>query len=93
MRKKRKLTSKSDAQPSTTGSKKQNLKGKAKQKEKAPKRLLIPIPAQDDDQDTDVPNDDLGVLDEYGDAVMFLDRLDYTGIARSVRMVLIVHIL
>ncbi len=84
MHKKRKLTSKSDAQLSTTASKKQNTKGKAKQKEKAPERLLIPIPTQDDDEDTDVPNDDMGVLDEYGDAVMFLDRLDYKGIARSV---------
>ncbi|KAL4265268.1 Nucleolar complex-associated protein 3 [Pleurotus pulmonarius] len=81
--KKRKLTSKSDAQLTTTASKKQNTKGKAKQKEKAPERLLIPIPTQDDDEDTDVPNDDMGVLDEYGDAVMFLDRLDYKGIARS----------
>ncbi|KAF4579051.1 hypothetical protein EYR36_000860 [Pleurotus pulmonarius] len=79
--KKRKLTSKSDAQLTTTASKKQNTKGKAKQKEKAPERLLIPIPTQDDDEDTDVPNDDMGVLDEYGDAVMFLDRLDYKGIA------------
>lgn len=84
MHKKRKLTSKSDAQTSTTGSKKQALKSKGKQKEKAPERLLIPIPSQDDDEDTDVPNDDVGVLDEYGDTVMFLDRLDYKGIARSV---------
>ncbi|OBZ75212.1 Nucleolar complex protein 3 [Grifola frondosa] len=57
-------------------------KTKAKGKEKASDRLIIPIPTQGDD-DVELSENDLEVLEEFGSAATFLNRLDEKGIARS----------
>ncbi|KAH9951376.1 nucleolar complex-associated protein 3 [Amylocystis lapponica] len=63
--------------------KKAAVKAKVKGKEKAADRPTIPIPNQVDDEDVELSDEDLDMLEEYGDAVSFLGRLDQKGIARS----------
>lgn len=58
-------------------------KVKAKGKDKAADRGVIPIPIYDDD-DIALSNEDIGLLDEYGGATAFLQSLDEKGIARYV---------
>jgi len=72
--KKRKITN-------DTGSKKPSSKSKAKGKEKAADRVIIPIPAYD--EEIELSDEDLDAFEDYGDAVGFLSRLDEKGIARS----------
>ncbi|KAH7889728.1 nucleolar complex-associated protein-domain-containing protein [Phlebopus sp. FC_14] len=55
-------------------------------KEKAYDREYVAIPAvsaDDDAQDSDLSEQDEGLIDEFGDAVEFLKTLDRKGIARS----------
>ncbi|KAI8998713.1 nucleolar complex-associated protein 3 [Trametes punicea] len=56
---------------------------KAKGKERASDKQIIPIPNQGDEDDVELSEDDLGLLEQYGPAVSFLQRLDEKGIARS----------
>ncbi|EPT05997.1 hypothetical protein FOMPIDRAFT_1026864 [Fomitopsis schrenkii] len=65
----------------TIDAKKPSTKPKAKGKEKAADRETIPIPAFDDD--ADLSDEDLDALEEFGDAIGFLSKLDEKGIARS----------
>lgn len=74
--KKRKLTA-------TDEVKKQKKTPKAKGKEKAADRGFIPIPQrQDDDNDSELSEEDLELLEEFGQAAGFLTRLDEKGISR-----------
>ncbi|THH12644.1 hypothetical protein EW146_g7505 [Bondarzewia mesenterica] len=56
---------------------------KSKGKERAFKRETIPIPNQGAEYEPELSDQDFELLDEYGAAVSFLDRLDEKGIARS----------
>lgn len=57
-------------------------KAKAKGKDKAADRGIIPIPAAREGDDVDLSDEDLDMLEEYGDAVSFLGHLDVKGIAK-----------
>jgi nucleolar complex protein 3 len=58
---------------------------KAKGKDHAYDRLIIPIPTKDgDEEDSTLDEEDTGFMDEYGSAVQFLSKLDEKGIARCV---------
>lgn len=59
---------------------------KGKGKEKAADREIIPIPANDDD--VELSEEDLDLLEEYGDAVGFLGKLDRKGIAMCVALLI-----
>lgn len=52
-------------------------------KDKAADRGIIPIPsANDDNVEVDVSDQDLAVLEEFGESVNFLNKLDRNGIMR-----------
>ncbi|KAI0695905.1 nucleolar complex-associated protein-domain-containing protein [Cytidiella melzeri] len=57
-------------------------KAKAKGKQRAADRGTIPIPISNHD-DVDLSDEDMDVLEEFGDAAAFLSTLDEKGIARS----------
>ncbi|KAI0093628.1 nucleolar complex-associated protein 3 [Irpex rosettiformis] len=57
-------------------------KSKAKGKQKAADRGVIPIPALDDDG-VELSDDDMDMLEEFGSGAAFLTALDEKGIARS----------
>ncbi|KAI0934378.1 hypothetical protein AcV5_006236 [Taiwanofungus camphoratus] len=65
------------------GKKRQSSKTKDKGKAKAAAKEIIPIPAQNNDEDVELSEEDLDVFEEYGPALAFLNRLDEKGIARS----------
>ncbi|KAL6300168.1 nucleolar complex-associated protein-domain-containing protein [Sparassis latifolia] len=64
-------------------SKAKSSKAKGKGKEKAMDRGIIPIPVLGNDEDMELSDEDVDMLEEYGSAVAFLDRLDEKGITRS----------
>lgn len=66
------------------GKKRQSSKTKDKGKAKAAAKEIIPIPAQNNDEDVELSEEDLDVFEEYGPALAFLNRLDEKGIARWV---------
>ncbi|THH01412.1 hypothetical protein EW026_g1281 [Hermanssonia centrifuga] len=76
--KRRKVTA-TKSKNSFEGAKK---KPKAKGKDKAADRGIIPIPAVIE-EDVELSDEDLDLLEEYGNAASFLNRLDEKGIARS----------
>ena len=55
-----------------------------KGKERASDKSTIPIPTCLNDDDTPLSDQDLNLLEEYGEAIGFLDALDHKGIARCV---------
>ena len=57
---------------------------KSKGKDKAADRGFIPIPVRDDQDDSELSDEDLQLLEEYGGAAAFLDTLDEKGITRCV---------
>jgi len=61
-------------------------KGQEKEpkKEKAADRGIIPIPNLNNDEDTDISDQDIGLLSEFGEAAGFLKSLDRKGIMRCV---------
>lgn len=68
-----------------TSNKPGKLSAKGKGTEKASDRKTIPIPIvprDDEDEDSALSDQDLELLEEYGDAASFLNRLDQTGISR-----------
>ncbi|TFK42615.1 nucleolar complex-associated protein-domain-containing protein [Crucibulum laeve] len=76
--KKRKLSGKFSTQ------KNKATKDKSKAKvEKAADRGIIPIPSLENQQDVDLSDQDMEVLQEFGQAASFLERLDHKGIMRS----------
>ncbi len=75
--KRRKVTA-TKSKNSFEGAKK---KPKAKGKDKAADRGIIPIPAVIE-EDVELSDEDLDLLEEYGNAASFLNRLDEKGIAR-----------
>lgn len=52
-------------------------------KEKFADRGIIPIPVHENEEDAELSDGDVDVLNEYGNAVSFLDKLDHKGILRS----------
>ena len=84
--KKRKTVSSSAAKTGDRDARtrKQASKTKDKGKAKAFERITIPIPSRNDDGDAELSEEDLDLLEEYGSAVSFLQRLDEKGIARCV---------
>ncbi|EMD38522.1 hypothetical protein CERSUDRAFT_73003 [Gelatoporia subvermispora B] len=79
---KRRKVSKAKDTLAVSGNKRSTAK--AKGKEKASERATIPIPAvQANDEEAELSEEDLDLLEEYGTAVTFLNRLDEKGIARS----------
>ena len=58
-----------------------------KGKERASNRPTIPIPTSLDDDDAPLSDQDLNLLEEFGEAAGFLDSLDHKGIARWVILV------
>ncbi|KAI0064596.1 nucleolar complex-associated protein 3 [Artomyces pyxidatus] len=56
---------------------------KAKGKDYAFDRPTIPIPQLNDDEDSDLEEQDIQLVEEYGGAVAFLQSLDEKGISRS----------
>ncbi|KAK0459691.1 nucleolar complex-associated protein-domain-containing protein [Desarmillaria tabescens] len=62
---------------------------KAKGKEKAADRLVIPIP--EGDQDSSLSDQDVDLLNGYGSSVAFLGRLDEAGISRSKKETIRLH--
>lgn len=54
---------------------------KEKEKEKAAKKVTIAIPGQDD-EDVDLSDQDLDVLEAFGNGASFLKQLDRKGISR-----------
>lgn len=63
---------------------KNGVKPKAKGKEKASDRGIIPIPVQTEgsEDESDLEDQDLGILEQYGANAGFLQSLDQTGISR-----------
>ena len=59
----------------------------AKGKERASDKPTIPIPTGLDADDIPLSDQDLNLLEEYGEAAGFLDGLDYKGIARCVTLI------
>lgn len=59
-----------------------------KGKERASDKPIIPIPTSLDDNDAPLSDQDLNLLEEYGEAAGFLDSLDHKGIARCVLLIL-----
>lgn len=64
-----------------------------KPKEKAAHKATIPIPNDDSAGEIELSDQDLELLETYGNAVSFLDNLDQKGIARFVRSCFVVYIL
>lgn len=62
-------------------------------KEKAAHKATIPIPNADGTGEIELSDQDLELLETYGNAVSFLDNLDQKGISRSVRSCFVVHFL
>ncbi|KAK0210717.1 nucleolar complex-associated protein-domain-containing protein [Desarmillaria ectypa] len=62
---------------------------KAKGKEKAADRLVIPIP--EGDKDSSLSDQDMDLLNGYGSSVAFLGRLDQAGISRSKKETIRLH--
>ncbi|KAK0228505.1 nucleolar complex-associated protein-domain-containing protein, partial [Armillaria fumosa] len=62
---------------------------KAKGKEKAADRLVIPIP--EGDEDSSLSDQDMDLLNGYGNSVAFLGRLDQAGISRSKKETVRLH--
>ncbi|CAK5277429.1 unnamed protein product, partial [Mycena citricolor] len=62
---------------------KYNVKPKDKNKQKAADRGMIPVPANASDDEADLSDQDVELLEEYGDALSFLDGLDQKAISRS----------
>ena len=60
----------------------------AKGKERASDKPTIPIPTGLDGDDVPLSDQDLNLLDEYGEAIGFLDSLDHKGIARCVILII-----
>jgi hypothetical protein len=56
----------------------------AKGKERASEKPTIQLPTYFNDDDMPLSDQDLNLLDEYGEAAGFLDTLDHKGIARCV---------
>ncbi|EIN07402.1 NOC3p-domain-containing protein [Punctularia strigosozonata HHB-11173 SS5] len=73
------------AGPSKSGGKTaaKNIKAKAKGKERAADKKTIPIPEAGDEDEIELSDEDLDMLEEFGDAAGFLGHLDKAGIARS----------
>ncbi|KAF7964822.1 hypothetical protein HWV62_2733 [Athelia sp. TMB] len=86
--KKRKL-----APASKNAHQKNGAKPKAKGKDKASDRKIIPIPIQpeDSEDESDLQDHDLDILEEYGANAGFLQSLDQTGISRSKKETLRLH--
>ncbi|EAU88570.2 nucleolar complex-associated protein 3 [Coprinopsis cinerea okayama7 len=63
---------------------KDRVKGKAKapKQERLADRGVIPIPV-DDEEDVELSDEDMEMLDEFGESLGFLQKLDKKGIARS----------
>lgn len=61
-------------------SERSNTKGK----ERASDKPTVTIPNSLDDDDAPLSDQDLNLLEEYGQAAGFLDSLDHKGIARYV---------
>ncbi|KIK08663.1 hypothetical protein K443DRAFT_672195 [Laccaria amethystina LaAM-08-1] len=55
----------------------------APRKEKFADRGIIPIPVHENEEDTELSDKDIDVLNEYGNSISFLDKLDRNGILRS----------
>ena len=58
-----------------------------KGKDRASDKPTIPIPTGFDGDDGPLSDQDLNLLDEYGEAAGFLDSLDQKGISRCVFLV------
>ncbi|KAI0316673.1 hypothetical protein OF83DRAFT_1172647, partial [Amylostereum chailletii] len=65
------------------GAKGGNQKPKAKGKDHAFDRPTIPIPRNEDDEDSELEGSDLDMVQEYGPSLGFLSALDEKGISRS----------
>lgn len=63
----------------TAGKSKQPI---AKGKERASDKTIIPIPTRFDDNDVPLSDQDLNLLEEYGETAGFLGTLDQKGISR-----------
>ena len=66
---------------------KQKDTGSAKGKEKAADRGFIAIPVGSNDSASELSDEDVELLEEYGQAVGFLSSLDEKGITRCVACV------
>ncbi|KIM87032.1 hypothetical protein PILCRDRAFT_815467 [Piloderma croceum F 1598] len=64
-----------------------------KGKERASDRKTIPIPTQSEDSenDSELSEQDLGFLEEYGGSAVFLNKLDQNGISRSKKETVRLH--
>lgn len=68
----------------TSSSKPKPSKPKAERKEKASNRPVIPIPDAEDDNESNISEQDMELLQDYGTAATFLNDLDRAGISRYV---------
>jgi len=68
----------------TTGTSKHPI---TKGKERASDKPTIPIPTNLDGDDAPLSDQDLDLLEEYGEAAGFLGSLDHKGISRCVILV------
>ncbi|KIY50892.1 nucleolar complex-associated protein 3 [Fistulina hepatica ATCC 64428] len=85
--KKRKIT---NAQPNAA--KPPRHRSKSEKKEKAADRKFIPIPDADDgDSDTKLSDQDIEAVEEYGNSMAFLGRLDKIAISRSKKEIMRLH--
>ncbi|KAF9005619.1 nucleolar complex-associated protein-domain-containing protein [Cyathus striatus] len=64
---------------------------KSKGKERASDRKIIPIPSAQEDSDIDLSEQDLEVLDHFGQAASFLRSLDQSAISRSKKETVRLH--
>jgi nucleolar complex protein 3 len=70
---------------STTASNKPAKLARAKGKERAFERTTIEIPRGNrDSEDSELDDEDLGVIEEFGAGASFLQTLDEKGISRCV---------
>jgi nucleolar complex protein 3 len=60
------------------------MKPSVKGKERASDKKTIPIPtrSEDSENDSELSEQDLGFLEEYGGSAVFLNKLDQNGISR-----------
>jgi hypothetical protein len=71
--------------PSTTASNKPAKPAKAKGKERAFERTTIEVPRGNrDSENSELDDEDLGVIEEFGAGTSFLQTLDEKGISRCV---------
>ncbi|KAF9053640.1 NOC3p-domain-containing protein [Hymenopellis radicata] len=69
--------------PLQQAAKRRKTASEKKGKDKAADRPVIPIPVADDDDDSNLSEQDLDLLENYGVGAGFLKSLDQDGIARS----------